>query len=277
MLVPSSKDGKGPGALVARRGTRASAVPPARLRVDDCGNAHRRACGPGNVRRRKNGWGTGEKPWAYASTPRSWAPRSHGHRKATRRPSRLPTRLVQPGLLGYLRGIVGDDAEDVAADAWLEIARDLRRFRGDGDGFQARGVGRRGSAESGTIMAPPPAGPRKLDLPRRSLQVLVEDADPSRSRLTDYSLAAMIALMRSPPLSFKALTAFSLEQLTWAMTNSMSLGSTPVSSTGPSSLGSGMSSKSSGMKPSKVRGSTDQSFHCSGTVKHPHTVTGSVR
>ncbi|MFD8721093.1 MULTISPECIES: RNA polymerase sigma factor [Streptomyces] len=45
-------------------------------------------------------------------------------------------RLVQPGLLGYVRGIVGDDAEDVAADAWLEIARDLGRFKGDGAGFR---------------------------------------------------------------------------------------------------------------------------------------------
>ncbi|GEC07880.1 RNA polymerase sigma24 factor [Streptomyces spinoverrucosus] len=45
-------------------------------------------------------------------------------------------RLVQPGLLGYLRGLVGDDAEDVVSDAWLEIARDLGRFRGDGAGFR---------------------------------------------------------------------------------------------------------------------------------------------
>jgi RNA polymerase sigma factor (sigma-70 family) len=45
-------------------------------------------------------------------------------------------RLVQPGLLGYLRGMVGDDAEDVASDAWLEIARDLGRFKGDGAGFR---------------------------------------------------------------------------------------------------------------------------------------------
>jgi RNA polymerase sigma-70 factor (ECF subfamily) len=45
-------------------------------------------------------------------------------------------RLVQPGLLGYLRGLVGDDAEDVASDAWLEIARDLGRFKGDGAGFR---------------------------------------------------------------------------------------------------------------------------------------------
>jgi RNA polymerase sigma-70 factor (ECF subfamily) len=45
-------------------------------------------------------------------------------------------RIVQPGLLGYLRGIVGDDAEDVASDAWLEVARDLGRFKGDGAGFR---------------------------------------------------------------------------------------------------------------------------------------------
>ncbi|MFB7996347.1 RNA polymerase sigma factor [Streptomyces sp. NPDC056002] len=45
-------------------------------------------------------------------------------------------RLVQPGLVGYLRGLVGDEAEDVAGDAWLEIARDLGRFRGDGAGFR---------------------------------------------------------------------------------------------------------------------------------------------
>ncbi|MFE2882627.1 RNA polymerase sigma factor [Streptomyces graminifolii] len=45
-------------------------------------------------------------------------------------------RLVQPGLLGYLRGLVGEEAEDVASDAWLEIARDLGRFRGDGAGFR---------------------------------------------------------------------------------------------------------------------------------------------
>ncbi|KPC78358.1 MULTISPECIES: RNA polymerase sigma factor [Streptomyces] len=45
-------------------------------------------------------------------------------------------RLVHPGLLGYLRGLVGADADDVASDTWLEIARDLRRFRGDGTGFR---------------------------------------------------------------------------------------------------------------------------------------------
>ncbi|MGW7365002.1 RNA polymerase sigma factor [Streptomyces sp. NPDC054841] len=45
-------------------------------------------------------------------------------------------RMVQPRLLGFLRGLVGEDAEDVASEAWLEIARDLGRFRGDGAGFR---------------------------------------------------------------------------------------------------------------------------------------------
>ncbi|MGH3309017.1 MAG: RNA polymerase sigma factor [Streptomyces sp.] len=45
-------------------------------------------------------------------------------------------RLVQPGLIAYVRGLVGDDAEDVASEAWLEISRDLGRFRGDGAGFR---------------------------------------------------------------------------------------------------------------------------------------------
>jgi RNA polymerase sigma-70 factor (ECF subfamily) len=42
---------------------------------------------------------------------------------------------VQPGLLRYLRGLVGDDAEDVAAEAWLQIVRDLPGLR-DTTGFR---------------------------------------------------------------------------------------------------------------------------------------------
>ena len=45
-------------------------------------------------------------------------------------------RTVQPGMLRYLRGLVGDDAEDVASESWAQIARDLPLFRGDGQGFR---------------------------------------------------------------------------------------------------------------------------------------------
>ncbi|WP_229922537.1 MULTISPECIES: RNA polymerase sigma factor [Streptomyces] len=46
-------------------------------------------------------------------------------------------RSVQPRLLGYVRTLVGEaDAEDVASEAWLQIARDLGRFSGDADRFR---------------------------------------------------------------------------------------------------------------------------------------------
>lgn len=38
-------------------------------------------------------------------------------------------RTVQPVILRYLRTLVGEDAEDVASEAWLQIARDLRSFK----------------------------------------------------------------------------------------------------------------------------------------------------
>uniref|UniRef100_A0AAU2K425 RNA polymerase sigma factor n=1 Tax=Streptomyces sp. NBC_00049 TaxID=2903617 RepID=A0AAU2K425_9ACTN len=45
-------------------------------------------------------------------------------------------RAVQPGLLRYLTVLVGAEAEDVASETWLQIARDLGTFSGDYDGFR---------------------------------------------------------------------------------------------------------------------------------------------
>jgi RNA polymerase sigma factor (sigma-70 family) len=45
-------------------------------------------------------------------------------------------REVNPMLVGYLRGLVGDEADDVAAETWHDIVRDLRSFRGDGMSFR---------------------------------------------------------------------------------------------------------------------------------------------
>jgi RNA polymerase sigma-70 factor, ECF subfamily len=38
---------------------------------------------------------------------------------------------LQPALLRYLRVVVGEAAEDVASETWLQAARDLRTFDGD--------------------------------------------------------------------------------------------------------------------------------------------------
>jgi RNA polymerase sigma-70 factor (ECF subfamily) len=45
-------------------------------------------------------------------------------------------RAQQPVLLRYLRVLIGEDAEDIASEAWLQIARDLGGFAGDWDGFR---------------------------------------------------------------------------------------------------------------------------------------------
>ncbi|MFC5952389.1 RNA polymerase sigma factor, partial [Pseudonocardia lutea] len=45
-------------------------------------------------------------------------------------------RDLQPRLLRYATALVGGDAEDVTAETWLHVAKDLRRFAGDLDGFR---------------------------------------------------------------------------------------------------------------------------------------------
>ena len=49
---------------------------------------------------------------------------------------RVLYRDAQPRVLRYLQAIVGADAEDVASETWLQVARDLPGFSGDGDGFR---------------------------------------------------------------------------------------------------------------------------------------------
>src|ERR1700728_3392850 len=46
---------------------------------------------------------------------------------------RLLYRDTQPRLLRYLHTLTGDDAEDIASDTWLHIARDLHTFHGTPD------------------------------------------------------------------------------------------------------------------------------------------------
>ena len=45
-------------------------------------------------------------------------------------------RDLQPRLLRYATALVGAEAEDVTAETWLHVARDLHRFDGDLDGFR---------------------------------------------------------------------------------------------------------------------------------------------
>src|ERR1700733_8908132 len=49
---------------------------------------------------------------------------------------RLLYRDTQPRLLRYLHALTGDDAEDIASETWLHIARDLHTFHGNHDAFR---------------------------------------------------------------------------------------------------------------------------------------------
>ena len=54
----------------------------------------------------------------------------------TRRLSSPLFREVQPRLVRYLRTLGGADAEDVAAETWVQVVRGLARFSGDARGFR---------------------------------------------------------------------------------------------------------------------------------------------
>lgn len=49
---------------------------------------------------------------------------------------RVLYRALTPELTRYARVVVGDDAEDVVSETWLQLARDLPRFRGDAARFR---------------------------------------------------------------------------------------------------------------------------------------------
>ena len=46
-------------------------------------------------------------------------------------------RWLHPTLVGYLRARAGDDAEDLASETWLAVARGLATFSGDEPSFRA--------------------------------------------------------------------------------------------------------------------------------------------
>ncbi|MBY8879789.1 RNA polymerase sigma factor [Actinacidiphila acidipaludis] len=46
-------------------------------------------------------------------------------------------RALNPRLVGYLHGLVGHDADDVASETWHDIVRGLGDFRGEGPAFRA--------------------------------------------------------------------------------------------------------------------------------------------
>jgi RNA polymerase sigma-70 factor, ECF subfamily len=110
---------------------------------------------------------------------------------------RLLYRDVQPRLLRYLRTLVGSDAEDVASDAWLQIARDLRSFQGDYDRFRgwATTVARNRAFDHLRRTGRRPSIP----VPDTEFAELVGGHDTERDALEQVSTGAAIALIATLP------------------------------------------------------------------------------
>ncbi|WP_405021474.1 RNA polymerase sigma factor [Kitasatospora sp. NBC_00070] len=114
---------------------------------------------------------------------------------------RLLFRTVQPGLLRYLRVLVGggpEDAEDIASEAWLQIARDLGGFRGDADGFRgwAATIARNRAMDHLRRVRRRPVA----DLPVEYLAELAAVEDTAGSAVALVSTADALALIsRLPP------------------------------------------------------------------------------
>jgi RNA polymerase sigma-70 factor (ECF subfamily) len=110
---------------------------------------------------------------------------------------RVLFRHLQPRLLRYLTGLVGADAEDVAADAWLQIARDLGAFRGDADRFRgwASRIARNRAIDHLRYMNRRPVSPLQVD----DLIDLVSNENVERSALDRLSADKTIAMISALP------------------------------------------------------------------------------
>jgi RNA polymerase sigma-70 factor, ECF subfamily len=112
---------------------------------------------------------------------------------------RVVYRAVQPQLLQYVRSLVGSgDAEDVASEAWLQIARDLPNFRGGGGairGWAAR-IARNRALDHIRARSRRPVSGAGVD----ELVHLPDRADTAGEALdavaTDRALAAIASLPR---------------------------------------------------------------------------------
>lgn len=104
---------------------------------------------------------------------------------------------MQPGLLRYLRLLVGSDAEDVAAESWLQIARDLSSFSGDGDGFRgwATTIARRRALDHLRRVRRRPVVEAGIE----ELSVLPGDADTADAAMTSLATDAALALLARLP------------------------------------------------------------------------------
>ncbi|HEY8453901.1 MAG: RNA polymerase sigma factor [Micromonosporaceae bacterium] len=108
-------------------------------------------------------------------------------------------RSVHPGLLRYLRVLVGDqDADDIASETWLQLVRDLATFRGDDTDFRAFAarVGRNRAMDHLRRVRRRPA----VQAPTEVFDELPTGADTAAAAAAGMSTDAALALIAKLPI-----------------------------------------------------------------------------
>jgi RNA polymerase sigma-70 factor (ECF subfamily) len=110
---------------------------------------------------------------------------------------RVLYRDTQPRVLRYLHAMVGDDAEDVASETWLQVSRDLADFTGDGDGFRGWVVtiARHRAIDHQRHRGRRPATP----VPAEDLAYLAASEDTAALALDSVATDAAVGLIASLP------------------------------------------------------------------------------
>jgi RNA polymerase sigma-70 factor (ECF subfamily) len=105
-------------------------------------------------------------------------------------------RDLQPRLLRYATALIGPDAEDVTAETWLQVARDLHRFDGDLDGFRgwASTICRHRAADAARVRARRPCVVGDMDTISEPTS-LSDTADDALTGLSSREAIALIATL----------------------------------------------------------------------------------
>jgi RNA polymerase sigma-70 factor, ECF subfamily len=104
---------------------------------------------------------------------------------------------LQPRLSRYARSLVGQDGDDVTAEAWLQIARDLPGFAGDIDAF--RGWAARIVRNRALDLLRARARRPVQTVPVDELLDVAAKQDTAAEALDGLSTAAAVALIASLP------------------------------------------------------------------------------
>jgi RNA polymerase sigma-70 factor, ECF subfamily len=108
-------------------------------------------------------------------------------------------RDLQPRLLRYATALVGAEAEDVTAETWLQVARDLRGFQGDLDGFRGwvSTICRNRAMDWARTRTRRPADPTELDVLAQHPDTTDLHGSAVEGMSTRWAMARILALPRT--------------------------------------------------------------------------------